>query len=137
MRRLFRITSYNVCYTKLLRETIEAEAPAEEVVVPQVTEEVVAAVEAPKATVTEKEETSADHEDSSDFASAFEKTMTRIHNGQVLEGTVISIVDGEVFVNVGYKSDGVIPMGELSSDSDVKAVITSYSIHYTKLYETL
>ncbi|MEZ4510086.1 MAG: 30S ribosomal protein S1, partial [Eubacteriales bacterium] len=102
-------------------ETIEAEAPAEEVVVPQVTEEVVAAVEAPKATVTEKEETSADHEDSSDFASAFEKTMTRIHNGQVLEGTVISIVDGEVFVNVGYKSDGVIPMGELSSDSDVKA----------------
>jgi len=102
-------------------ETIEAEAPAEEVVVPQVTEEVVAAVEAPKATVTEKEESSADHEDSSDFASAFEKTMTRIHNGQVLEGTVISIVDGEVFVNVGYKSDGVIPMGELSSDSDVKA----------------
>lgn len=103
-------------------ETIEAEAPAEEVVVPQVTEEVVAAVEAPKATAKAKAEPKVvEHEDSSDFASAFEKTMTRIHNGQVLEGTVISIVDGEVFVNVGYKSDGVIPMGELSSDSDVKA----------------
>jgi 4-hydroxy-3-methylbut-2-enyl diphosphate reductase len=106
-------------------ETIEAEAPAEEVVVPQVTEEVVAAVEAPKATVKAKPEPKPEpkpeHEDSSDFASAFEKTMTRIHNGQVLEGTVISVVDGEVFVNVGYKSDGVIPMGELSSDSDVKA----------------
>ena len=102
-------------------ETIEAEAPAEEVVVPQVTEEVVAAVEAPKATAKAKAEPKVEHEDSSDFASAFEKTMTRIHNGQVLEGTVISIVDGEVFVNVGYKSDGVIPVGELSSDSDVKA----------------
>ena len=102
-------------------ETIEAEAPAEEVVVSQVTEEVVAAVEAPKATAKAKAEPKVEHEDSSDFASAFEKTMTRIHNGQVLEGTVISIVDGEVFVNVGYKSDGVIPMGELSSDSDVKA----------------
>ena len=102
-------------------ETIEAEAPAEEVVVPQVTEEVVAAVEAPKATAKAKVETKQEHEDSSDFASAFEKTMTRIHNGQVLEGTVISVVDGEVFVNVGYKSDGVIPVGELSSDSDVKA----------------
>jgi len=103
-------------------ETIEAEAPAEEVVVPQVTEEVVAAVEAPKATAKAKAEPKVvEHEDSSDFASAFEKTMTRIHNGQVLEGTVISVVDGEVFVNVGYKSDGVIPMGELSSDSDVKA----------------
>ena len=105
-------------------ETIEAEAPAEEVVVPQatqVTEEVAAAVEAPKATGKAKEEPKPEHEDSSDFASAFEKTMTRIHNGQVLEGTVISVVDGEVFVNVGYKSDGVIPVGELSSDSDVKA----------------
>ncbi|MEA4913046.1 MAG: bifunctional 4-hydroxy-3-methylbut-2-enyl diphosphate reductase/30S ribosomal protein S1 [Christensenella sp.] len=105
-------------------ETIEAEAPAEEVVVPQatqVTEEVVAAVEEPKPTVKAKEEIKPEHEDSSDFASAFEKTMTRIHNGQVLEGTVISVVDGEVFVNVGYKSDGVIPMGELSSDPDVKA----------------
>ena len=102
-------------------ETIEAEAPAEEVVVPQVTEEVVAAVEAPKATAKAEAEPKPEHEDSSDFASAFEKTMTRIHNGQVLEGTVISVVDGEVFVNVGYKSDGVIPVGELSSDSDVKA----------------
>jgi (E)-4-hydroxy-3-methyl-but-2-enyl pyrophosphate reductase len=105
-------------------ETIEAEAPAEEVVVPQatqVTEEAVAAVEAPKATVEAKVEPKTEHEDNSDFASAFEKTMTRIHNGQVLEGTVISVVDGEVFVNVGYKSDGVIPASELSSDSDVKA----------------
>lgn len=102
-------------------ETIEAEAPAEEVVVPQVTEEVVAATEAPKATAKAEAEPKPEHEDSSDFASAFEKTMTRIHNGQVLEGTVISVVDGEVFVNVGYKSDGVIPVGELSSDSDVKA----------------
>ncbi len=103
-------------------ETIEAAAPAEEVVVPQATEETVAAVEAPKAAEkAEPAQESVDHEDSSDFASAFEKTMTRIHGGQVLEGTVISVVDGEVFVNIGYKSDGVIPVGELSSDSDVKA----------------
>jgi 4-hydroxy-3-methylbut-2-enyl diphosphate reductase len=106
-------------------ETIEAAAPAEEVVVPQstpATEETVAAVEAPKAAAkAEPAQESVDHEDSSDFASAFEKTMTRIHGGQVLEGTVISVVDGEVFVNIGYKSDGVIPVGELSSDSDVKA----------------
>ena len=104
-------------------QVIEAEAPTEEVVVPQVTEEVVAAVEAPKPTAKAKAkvEPKPEHEDNSDFASAFEKTMTRIHNGQVLEGTVISVVDGEVFVNVGYKSDGVIPMGELSSDSDVRA----------------
>jgi 4-hydroxy-3-methylbut-2-enyl diphosphate reductase len=75
----------------------------------------------PEAVAEAKAEVKPDHEDSSDFAAAFEKTMTRIRNGQVIEGTVISIVDGEVFVNIGYKSDGVIPVNELSSDSDVKA----------------
>ena len=61
-----------------------------------------------------------EEEDSSEFAAAFEKTMMRIHNGQVLTGTVISVVDGETFVNIGYKSDGFIPKNEFSSDSDVK-----------------
>lgn len=105
-------------------ETIEAAAPAEEVVVPQApqtTEEPVAAAEEPKSAEEATEKEKVDHEDSSDFATAFEKTMTRIHNGQVIEGTVISVVDGEVFVNIGYKSDGVIPPNELSGDSDVKA----------------
>lgn len=67
-----------------------------------------------------KSEKTPEHEESSEFAKAFEKTMTRIHNGQVIEGTVISIVDGEIFVNIGYKSDGVIPIGEFSSDPDEK-----------------
>jgi len=125
-------------------ETIEAAAPAEDVVVSQetqMTEEPAAAeataeaatVEAPEATVDEEVETEAgpaeteetkseesEQEESSEFAKAFEKTMTRIHNGQVIEGTVISIVDGEVFVNIGYKSDGIIPVGEFSRNAEDK-----------------
>ena len=31
---------------------------------------------------------------------------------------MLQIVDGEVYVNVGYKSDGVIPKNEYSSDPD-------------------
>ena len=105
-------------------ETIEAAAPAEEVVVPQApqaTEEPAAVAEEPKPAEEAQAAEKVEHEDSSDFATAFEKTMTRIHNGQVIEGTVISVVDGEVFVNIGYKSDGVIPPNELSGDSDAKA----------------
>ena len=122
-------------------ETIEAEAPAEEIAVneaSQVTEEpvveaVVAEAEATVEPVTAKEESvSAEAcppvesaaeaaEEKSEFAEAFEKTMTRIHNGQVLTGTVLSIVDGEVFVNIGYKSDGIIPKSEFSGDPDAKA----------------
>ena len=54
-----------------------------------------------------------------DFTEAFEKTLVRIRNGQILTGTVVQIADGEVCVNIGYKSDGFIPKSEFSSDSDV------------------
>ena len=53
------------------------------------------------------------------FAEAFEKTLVRIRNGQILTGSVVQIVDGEVCVNIGYKSDGFIPRNEFSSDADV------------------
>ena len=52
-------------------------------------------------------------------AAAFEKTLVRIRNGQILTGSVVQIVDGEVCVNIGYKSDGFIPRNEFSSDADV------------------
>lgn len=145
IREVLRVMSEQ---EKTTIETIEAAAPAEDVVVPQepqVTEETAAAeatVEAaPEAAPKAEEETveakaeaevipaqkekkapkkKAESDESNEFAEAFEKTMTRIHNGQVLQGTVISIVDGEVFVNIGYKSDGVIPAGEFSSDPDSK-----------------
>lgn len=67
-----------------------------------------------------KKATKKEDEESSEFAEAFEKTMTRIRGGQVITGTVISIVDGEVFVNIGYKSDGLIPKNEFSSDPEAK-----------------
>ena len=112
-------------------ETIEAEAPAEEIVATNTTEEVAEkAVEAePEVKPQEAEETAceaakaaepkAEEKADDDFASAFEKTLTRIHNGQLITGTVLQIVDGEVFVNVGYKSDGYIPKNEFDADSEV------------------
>lgn len=47
------------------------------------------------------------------------KTLVRIKPGQILTGTVIQIADGEVSVNIGYKSDGYIPRNEFSNDPDV------------------
>ncbi len=55
----------------------------------------------------------------SNFEEAFEKTLVRIRNGQILKGTVVQLVDGEVSVNIGYKSDGFIPRNEFSSDTDL------------------
>ncbi len=71
------------------------------------------AVEEPSAEIAEAND-SADS-----FAEAFEKTLVRIRNGQVLTGTVVQVTESEVCVNIGYKSDGFIPRNEFSSDPDV------------------
>lgn len=55
---------------------------------------------------------------SDDFTQAFEKTLVRIRNGQVLTGTIVQITDSEVCVNIGYKSDGFIPRSEFTADAD-------------------
>jgi len=46
------------------------------------------------------------------FVTDFEKTMVTIHPGQVISGKVVSFNDTEVCVNIGYKSDGFIPVSE-------------------------
>ena len=94
-----------------IKETVE-EAPA------AVEEAVAEAVEEAAAPVAVEEEAEAEPET---FEQAFEKTVKRIHPGQLITGTVLQIVDGEVFVNIGYKADGVIPKGEFSADPEVRA----------------
>ena len=42
----------------------------------------------------------------------YDKTLSQIQNQEVVEGTVVSINKREVVVNIGYKSDGVIPYAE-------------------------
>ena len=93
-----------------VKETVE-EAPA-------VVEEAVEAVEEAAAPVAVEAEAEAEPET---FEQAFEKTVKRIRPGQMITGTVLQIVDGEVFVNIGYKADGVIPKGEFSADPEVRA----------------
>lgn len=50
----------------------------------------------------------------------YQKKLTTIKPHTVVEGTVASINDKEVVVNIGYKSDGVIPRSEFRYASDLK-----------------
>lgn len=50
------------------------------------------------------------------FAEAFEKSLITLNTGDIVSGTVIGITPTEVFVNLGYKMDGNIPLGELSNE---------------------
>lgn len=53
------------------------------------------------------------------FAEMLEQSLVTLHTGDVVKGTIIHIVNEEVSVNLGYKSDGVIPRGEFSSDTTI------------------
>ena len=46
--------------------------------------------------------------------------MTKVTEHQVVEGTVISVDKKEVIVNIGYKSDGIIPASEFRYNPDLK-----------------
>ncbi len=49
----------------------------------------------------------------------YDNTLNAIKDKEVVEGTVISINKREVVVNVGYKSDGVVPMSEFRYNPDL------------------
>ncbi len=53
------------------------------------------------------------------FAEMLDKSLITLHTGDVVTGTVISVSNGEVSVNLGYKSDGIIPRNEFSENPDV------------------
>ncbi len=51
---------------------------------------------------------------------AYDETLNKIADFQVVEGTVISIDKKEVIVNIGYKSDGIIPASEFRYNPELK-----------------
>ncbi len=56
-----------------------------------------------------------------DLTKAYDETLNKIQEHQVVEGTVISVDKKEVVVNIGYKSDGIIPASEFRYNADLKA----------------
>ncbi len=50
----------------------------------------------------------------------YSKTLSTISEKEVLDGTVISMTDKDVVVNIGYKSDGVISKNEFRYNPDLK-----------------
>jgi small subunit ribosomal protein S1 len=50
---------------------------------------------------------------------AYTQTMVDVEDGQIVEGTVVKVDRDEVLLDIGYKSEGVIPARELSIRNDV------------------
>ena len=53
------------------------------------------------------------------FEQMLEESFKTIRNGEVVEGTVIDVKPDEIVLNIGYKSDGIIPRNEYTNESGV------------------
>jgi small subunit ribosomal protein S1 len=53
------------------------------------------------------------------FADAIDATMVSVEDGAIVSGTVVRVDRDEVLLDIGYKSEGVIPSRELSIRNDV------------------
>ena len=59
-------------------------------------------------------------QDKATITEAYDKTLSNVNVGEVVEGTVTAITKREVLVNIGYKSEGVIPVSEFRYNPDLK-----------------
>ncbi|MBQ9356175.1 MAG: S1 RNA-binding domain-containing protein, partial [Prevotella sp.] len=51
---------------------------------------------------------------------AYDETLNKVADHQVVDGKVISVDKKEVVVNIGYKSDGIIPAAEFRYNPELK-----------------
>ncbi|HBI81343.1 MAG TPA: 30S ribosomal protein S1 [Bacteroidales bacterium] len=50
----------------------------------------------------------------------YDQTLSTVAENEVIEGTVVGITKREVFINIGYKSEGVISISEFRYNPDLK-----------------
>ena len=53
------------------------------------------------------------------FAELYENSLKSLEEGTVVEGVVVDIVGDEIFVDLGYKADGIVPKEEFSYSNEV------------------
>jgi small subunit ribosomal protein S1 len=56
---------------------------------------------------------------SEDFLAAIDATIKNFDDGDIVEGTIVKVDRDEVLLDIGYKTEGVIPSRELSIKHDV------------------
>jgi len=121
-------------------EEIGTVADEEDVVIPKIEEEIDIVTEEPEAEVLPKKQrvnnasVANDKFNWDEFESdaavygnnkqqveeQYEQTLSKIIENDVVEGTVVSTNKREVIVNIGYKSEGIINIGEFRYNPDIK-----------------
>ena len=56
----------------------------------------------------------------SSFAELYENTLKNVKEGEIVKGKIIAIQKREVIIDIGYKSEGILPLEELNDPSSIK-----------------
>ena len=54
-----------------------------------------------------------------EFEQMLEESLKTIRTGEIVTGKVIDVKDDEIVLNIGYKSDGIIPRNEYTNENNV------------------
>ena len=73
----------------------------------------------PSTTVTSPQVAINDIGSAEDFLAAIDATIKYFNDGDIVEGTIVKVDRDEVLLDIGYKTEGVIPSRELSIKHDV------------------
>ncbi len=57
-----------------------------------------------------------------DFLAAIDQTIKYFNDGDIVEGVIVKVDRDEVLLDIGYKTEGVIPSRELSIKHDVDPI---------------
>ncbi|MBP7310866.1 MAG: S1 RNA-binding domain-containing protein, partial [Candidatus Cloacimonetes bacterium] len=79
--------------------------------VPEITEPIVTKPPVPEAPA---KELSPDEKERQAMLSMYEESFSNFKKGEIIEGTIVDISDKEVRVDIGFKSEGVIPISEFA-----------------------
>ncbi len=58
--------------------------------------------------------------DRKEISDSYDRTLSSIASNEVVEGTIVGMNKREVVINIGYKSEGIIPVSEFRYDPDLK-----------------
>lgn len=59
-------------------------------------------------------------EDRKRYDQEYSSTLTTIENDQIIKGNVVAITANDVVLNIGFKSDGLVPLAEFRDVEDLK-----------------
>lgn len=55
-----------------------------------------------------------------ELTKTYDESLNTVKDKEVIEGTIIALNKREAVVNIGYKSDGIIPLNEFRYNPDIK-----------------